>query len=140
MKEVMTEGNSLEKIKQDWALKWKCYPEEIIVEVLEKPSLLKKVWKVKLKLEVDISDEKTRVIKNANKYLVFLGRGIENVVPYPIAGVVKYKDQQMNEEFAVKSGEMFEYYPLVKHGELNWKLEIDEKGENASAKVKHQLP
>lgn len=46
-------GRSIEEIRLEWSQKWGCHPEELELEILEKPSFLSRQWKV----QVSFSDE-----------------------------------------------------------------------------------
>ena len=63
MREAIATGKKLEEIREQWAAEWSCSPEELIIEVLEKPSLLRRNWKVKVALP---EPQQTEAEENCN--------------------------------------------------------------------------
>lgn len=142
MKEVVDFGKSIEDIRKKWANEWKCSPEALTIEILDKRGVFQRTWKVKVMLEEteegNLFPENTRVSWDGEKYLIFPGNEVETVVPFPLAGRLKYDGQERFEEFRIKQGDMLEFYPITKKGELTWILEIFPDGSKAVAKVKHE--
>ncbi|HVJ48160.1 FapA family protein [Desulfitobacterium sp.] len=56
MREETTRGKSVENIRIEYAQKWKCQPEDLEIEVLDKPGFLSRQWKVRVCLESEQSD------------------------------------------------------------------------------------
>ncbi len=142
MKEIITTGKSLESIRQEWSLEWSCSPEELILEVIDKPGVFRRSWKVRVKLPETASDETipedTGVSWDGIKYTIFPGRQVETIVPFPLAGRLVHEAKEIMKEFSVQKGDTFEFHPEIKEGGLTWDIEVLSDGSKALAKVKHE--
>ena len=141
MKEVIVVGKTLEEIREEWALTWKCSPEKLVIDVLEKPGVFNRNWKVKVilpeELEQEELSENTVFIWDGEKYGIHIGADIEKVVPYPPVGRLTYKGQEVIQQIKAHKGEILEFYPLKKDGGLAWQIEVLPDRYRALAKIKH---
>jgi len=140
VREAIATGKSLEEIREKWAAEWSCSPEDLTVEVLERPGLLKRNWKVKVMLpqsQQTAVDEKTAVIWDGSKYIIKPGPNMETVIPFAPAGKLYCGEKEIVTELQVKSGDLLEFYPVKSKGGLSWNIETDPEGRKAIAKVKH---
>ncbi|HHV64775.1 MAG TPA: DUF342 domain-containing protein [Peptococcaceae bacterium] len=150
MKEIIATGSSLESIRKQYAKQWSCSPEELNLDVIEKPSLLKRYWKVKVVLpekeggpaadDGEATEEYTKVSWDGNKYLIKPGRRVKSIVPYPLAGKLMLDDQEIKAEQRLQPGTVLEFYPEVKQKEFTWNLEVAADGSKAVAEVKRERP
>lgn len=141
MKEIITTGKSLESIREKLSLEWSCSPEDLILEVIEKPGIFNRSWKVKViladKAEEDIPED-TSITWDETKYTIFPGKQVETIVPFPLAGKLFYQENEIRDEYSVRKGDCFEFYPLSKEGGLTWELDVASDGSKAVAIVKHE--
>lgn len=137
-------GTSLESIREEWAKEWACSAEELELEVIDKPGIFNKSWKAKVTLTdqitVDYIDEETKVEWDGTKYSIFPGILAESIVPFPSAGKLLYREQEMNEEFIVQKGESLEFFPESRLAGLTWNIVVEQDGSRAVAMVKHEQP
>lgn len=152
MKEIIATGKSLESIRQKYSNEWSCSPEQLIIEVIDKPGVISRSWKVKVLLNNDISDENSSVegtnraelpegitvIKDEYKYTIYTGEPVESVVPFPLAGKVVYEGEEMTKEFSVQKKDVFEFFPVQKQGGLTWSIDALPDGSKAVAKVSNE--
>lgn len=59
MKEIIATGKSLEEVRDTYSQEWACAPEELQLEILEKPGLFNRSFKVKVMLPEDAVGEDT---------------------------------------------------------------------------------
>ena len=140
MREAIATGKKLEEIREQWAAEWSCSPEELIIEVLEKPSLLRRNWKVKVALpepQQTEAEEKTVIAWDGHKYIIKPGKKVETVIPYEPAGKLFSGDEEVVTELTVNKGVSLEFYPVKRKGGLTWNIEADPEGHKAVAKVRH---
>ncbi|NLI92462.1 MAG: DUF342 domain-containing protein [Peptococcaceae bacterium] len=142
MKEIIAKGKSLDELRKNWAKKWECLPEELEMAILEKPGFVNKNWTVRITLRNSFPEKfgETRIVWDGMKYLIFPGDEVETVVPFPMAGKLKYHDKELFEEFKISKDESLEFYPVVNNGEFSWEIKVDENGERAIAKVTQERP
>jgi uncharacterized protein (DUF342 family) len=143
MKETIANGKSLESIRQKWAAVWDCAPDQLILDVLEKPGVFNRSWKVKITLKdpnaSEPGSEKTQVKQDGNKYIIIPGSITETIVPpFSSFGKLLGGGQEITQEQPVQKGDLFEFYPATKAGTLSWTIEIAEDGSKATALVKHE--
>lgn len=156
MPEEVVRGRSLEGIRQEYSQAWRCGPEELEVEVLEKPGLLSRQWKVRVswdpsdsnqegELSVAPAEEKEQVCsvqwnEEDKKYTLELADTVKFVVPYPQAGALYREGQVQESTFTAVPGEILEFQPASHLGQLTWELTIRDQGLSAVAIVTHQKP
>jgi len=142
MREIIATGKSLEAIREDWSTEWGCLPEQLQLEVIDKPSLFNRSWKVKVILADDIGEEPlsedTRVSWDGTRYTIKPGIQLESIIPFTPAGKLLYRGKELTEEFSVQKGDVFDFIPVAKKGGLTWKIQIAADGGKAVAKVKHE--
>lgn len=140
MKEVIAEGKDLDAIRIEWSEKWACPADQLQFEILEKPGVFKKNWKVKVWFEGSTAEEviNTNVIWDGEKYIIYPGSEVTSIIPYPSAGKLMFQNEEVTEEFKIEEQESLEFYPVSKKDELSWDLEIKPDKSKAVAKVKHQ--
>lgn len=154
MPEEVARGRSLDGILQDYSQAWGCEPEDIKVEVLEKPGLLSRLWKVHvswnpgpLNQDDATSGDPAELQKQAcivqwneeeKKYSIELAEPVKFVVPYPLAGELYRKGQVQEATFMATPGEILEFSPFSYPGQLTWEFAIRDQGLNAVALVTHQ--
>ncbi len=160
MPEKVVQGRSLEKIRLEWAQEWGCDPEELKLEVLEKPSFFSRQWKVQVSfresplskvedtlsltdLEIPSEDSDLKQVETLttvcwedNRYIIKPGAEIKRIIPCQIGevlcnGVVQEKPFFYNKE------DTLEFRPLLEPGQLNWVLEVRYQGLSVIANVKH---
>ncbi len=78
MPEKVVRGQSLEKIRLECAQEWSCHPEELKIEVLEKPTFFSRQWKVQVSLS---NDPKEHTLVNRDLPLLRVGDNIQETVP-----------------------------------------------------------
>lgn len=139
MKEVIAQGKSLDEIRSEWAGKWQCRPDDIELEIKEKPGFFNKNWTVRIILneEAAAMSSKTELSWDGEKYTITPGKAVETIVPFIPAGRLVHDNSEIFEEYSVRQGNSFEFYPLVKEGGLQWNIKVLDDGEKAVAVVKH---
>ncbi len=142
--EEVVQGNSLEEIRQEWALKLKLLPEEITLEVMGKPGLFSRKWKVRLIWADQILQAliltPSQAIWDETKYVFVLGEGVKRVIPFAQAGEVWVNGLLQDKPFRVSLGDEVEFRPLVSVGLLTWELQVRHQGLSVVAKVRHEPP
>lgn len=142
MKEVIAVGKTLEDIKEEWSAKWNCLPDQLLIEVIDKPGILNRLWKAKVVLPEQEEDliipEDTALSWDGTKYLIYPGREVNKIVPCPSVGKLVYREQEMKHTFEIEKGCMLEFYPLMIEGEFSWEINILPQGVKAVAKVKRK--
>lgn len=154
MPEDVVRGRSLEGIRQEYSQAWGCGPEELELEVLEKPGLISRQWKVRVSfnpsevsqaeaLSAEPSVEKAQVCpvqwnEEEKKYTLELADSVKFIVPHPQAGALHRKGQVQEATFMAVPGEILDFYPVSHQGQLTWELEIRDQGLTAVAKVTHE--
>jgi hypothetical protein len=142
MREIIVTGKSLEGIREEWASQWACSPEQLIIEVIEKPGVFNRSWKVKVILDTDnayvSTSEETIVTWDGTKYRIIPGLETESILPFLSAGKLFHKAKEIQNEFMVQKGDIFEFVPEVKEGGLDWKIDIEPDGSKVTARVSHE--
>lgn len=142
MREIIATGKSQEEIRDQYSNEWSCSPERLILEVIDKPGVFNRLWKVKVVLPDDpangITSEDTKISFDGVRYLIYPGDKVESIVPFSLAGTLMNQGKEISEEFKVQNGDTFEFYPEVKQGGLTWNIEVLSEGSKALAKVKHE--
>lgn len=152
--EEIVRGRSLEDIRLKWAQKWECQPEELKLEVIEKPSLLSRNWLVQLSLPTEAISkpaetqepsvlEQSLVISRScweeNRYVIVPGEGLINIIPC-IEGEILCNGMVQEKPFFPEKSDVLEFRPLREPGCLTWELEVRFQGLSLIAKVKHTRP
>jgi hypothetical protein len=147
MSEEVVQGYSLEEIIQDRAFKLKLSPEDITLEVLEKPKFFSRKWRVRLSWNDDILQNPqaplltpSQAIWEETKYVFSLGEGIKRFIPFTPAGEVWVNGRLQDQPFRINLGDQVEFHPLVRVGQLTWELQVRHQGLSVVAKVRHELP
>lgn len=144
MKEIIVTGKNLDAIREEWADKWECTPDKLILEIIEKHGVLNKTFKVRVALPLDEENQDTSgyttVTCDGEKYLVHPGAQVETVIPFPKAGRLLYKDQEIIEEVTIDSGDILVFHPAEQVGSLTWSIELQSDRCKAVAKVKREYP
>lgn len=145
MPEEVVKGRSLEEIRQEWAVKLKLLPEDISLEVLEKPGFFSRQWKVRLSwqdrsLQVPLLTSSQAIWEETNKYVFSLGEGVKRFIPFAQAGEVWLNGKLQDKPFPISLGDRVEFHPLVQVGQLTWEVEVRFRGLSAVAKVRHEPP
>lgn len=144
MPEEVVQGHSLEEIRQEWALKLKLSPEEITLEVMEKPGFFSRQWKVRLiwddqRVQIPLLTP-SHAIWDGTKYVIVLGEGVKQFNPFLQAGEVWLNGKFQDKPFRVSFGDQVEFHPKVSVGQLTWELQVLLDGLSVVAKVRHELP
>jgi len=142
--EEVVRGHSLEEIRQEWALKLKLLPEDITLEVVEKPGFLSRQWKVRLIWTDQVLQSSpltsSQAIWNGAKYIIALGEGVKKFRPFIPAGDVWLNGKPQDKPFRLTFGDQVEYQPYAHGGVLTWKMEVRFYGLSVVANVQHELP
>lgn len=143
MPEKIVQARSLEEIKNEWAIKLNILPEDITLEVIDKPTFFSRQYKVRVIWE----EQKpapvltpSQAVWDDTKYSILLGEGVKQFIPCWEGGEVWYNGLVQDKPFRVGSGERVEFRPLVQSGLLTWEMEVRFQGLSVVAKVKHELP
>lgn len=140
MPEEVVKGTSLEEIRAEWAAKLRLLPEDLILEVIEKPGLFSRQWKVRLIWQDNEPVVMpSQAVWDGTKYIISLGEGVKLFRPFPLAGDVWFKGQRQEKPFRLNSGDQVEFLPLIKSGNLTWELQVRFNGLSVVAKVRHEL-
>ncbi|GAB6152463.1 FapA family protein [Desulfosporosinus burensis] len=143
MPEKIVQGHSQEEIREEWAHKLQIPPEDIILEVIEKPTFFSRQWKVRLiwkdQNQVPVFTQNL-VIWDGVRYVIVLGEGVKEFIPFPQAGEILFDGMLQDQPFPVKSGDKVEFRPSVQAGRLTWDMQVYLQGLSVVAKVKHELP
>lgn len=144
MPEEVVKGHSLEEIRQEWALKLKLPPEEITLEVLDKPGFFFSQWKVRLIWMDQILQApllaSSQTIWDGTKYIFAFGEGVKLFRPFTQAGEVCLNGKVQDKPFRISYGDLVEYQPYASEGILTWELQVRFYGLSVVAKVRHDLP
>lgn len=144
MPEEIVLGHSLEEIRQEWAQKLKLSPEQMTLEVVEKPGFFSRQWKVRLTWEeqraLSTSLTPSQVHRDGTKYLIVLGKGVKLFRPYIEAGELWFNNKRQDKPFRVSFGDQVEFQPYSSAGQLTWALQIAPHSLSVVAKVKHEFP
>jgi hypothetical protein len=153
-------GRSLEDIRLKWAQKWECHPEEIKLEILEKPSLLSRNWKVQLSLPTEsiqkpseiqdlssseFEDSMPRLVTvstsrwEKDRYIIVPGDGVIKIIPC-MEGEILCNGVVQETPFFPQKGDVIEFRPFREPGQLTWELVARYQGLSLTAKVKHSRP
>lgn len=142
MPEEVVRGHSLEEIRQEWAQKLKLLPEDITLEVVEKPGVFSRQWKVRLIWTDPVLESplltSSQAIWDGTKYDFILGEGVKRFIPFAQAGEVRVNGIIHDLPFDVRLGNHVEFHPKVSEGLLTWQLQVLQLGLSAVAKVKHE--
>ena len=124
MPEEVVQGYSLEEIREDWAGRLRLLPEDLTLEVMEKPSFFSRHWKVRLLWKENILQDPLLTPSQADwdgtKYVVSLGEGVKLFRPFKQAGEVWLNGKHQDKPFRMSLGDQVEFHPLVKAGKLTW--------------------
>jgi Predicted polymerase, most proteins contain PALM domain, HD hydrolase domain and Zn-ribbon domain len=154
--EEIVRGRSIEEIRLKWAQKWECHPDELKLEILEKPSLLSRTWKVKLSLSTEAVQkpagtqdlvceiEKQSVTTSSsrweeNRYIIKPGNGLIKIIPCK-EGEILCNGVVQEKPFFPKERDILEFRPFHEPGHLTWELKVRHQGLSLIAKVKHIRP
>lgn len=155
MPEEIVRGRSLEEIRREYGQAWGCSPETLNIEVLEKPGLLSRQWKVRVSWNPEELNESDELFAEASgavstrgsrvfwtelekKYIIELADAVKMVEPYAAAGAVYWNGQLQELTFRVMPGDIVEFYPVSSPGQLTWELNVQNQGLEAVAKVTHE--
>lgn len=162
MPEEITQGKSLEEIRQAWAAKLTLPPEKIVLEVIEKPGFFTRTWKVRVKWEepaaADPEEElaaasalqeilnvddvaktcESRVRTENDTYIITVGEGVEMVIPYSEGGETRRGGVVQQAPFSVTAGEEIEFKPHNDPGCRKWTLDIKMQGLSVGAKIENR--
>lgn len=142
MKEIITSGKSLEEIREKCAMEWSCLPAQLIIEVIEKPGVFHRNWKVKVILTGDAFEatipEDTCVSWDEVKYKIIPGKSVETIVPFPLAGKLFCEGEEITDEYRFQRGDRFEFYPMQRQGGLSWNIQVVDDKSKAVARVRHE--
>ncbi|HUX46858.1 MAG TPA: flagellar assembly protein A, partial [Desulfosporosinus sp.] len=137
-------GHSLEEIRQEWALKLKLSPEDITLEVVDKPGVFSRQWKVRLIWADQILQApiltSSQAIWDGTKYSIALGEGVKQFRPFIQAGEVWLNGELQDKPFRISSGDRVEYHPYAQGGLLTWEMQVRFYGLSAVVKVRHEQP
>ena len=143
MPEKIVQGHSLEEIRQKWAVELKLLPEDITFEVLEKPSLFSRQWKVRLiwnELTLQApAISSSQAFWDGIKYTLALEEGVKRLIPSDQVGEIRVNGRLQQEAFDVSLKDQIEFYPKTQTSHLTWKLQVLLQGLSAVAKVRHEL-
>lgn len=160
MKEETARGKSIEYIRSEYAEKWGCQPEDLDIEVLDKPGFLSRQWKVRVCLKAEQpdmmstpgmvcdvieGDEPSSQIRSAwnedeKKYTIHITPSVRQIIPYPEAGALYWNGEIQLEAFRVTEEDAIEFIPSENVGQRKWELVIRENGLSAVAKVVQERP
>lgn len=117
-------------------------PEDITLEVIEKPSFFFRQWKVRLiwNEQTQASINSSQAIWDGTKYVIVPSEGVKTLIPSLHAGEVYSNGVIQNNPFKISVGDLLEFFPLVQAGQLTWELEVRFNGLSVVANVKHELP
>ncbi|MHB8073757.1 FapA family protein [Desulfosporosinus fructosivorans] len=144
MPEEIVRGHSLEEIREEWALKLNFSPEDITLEVIDKPGFFSRQWKVRLIWADQILQAplltSSQAIWDGTKYMITPGEGCKLLLPFMKAGEVWMNGKLQDRPFRICPGDQVEYHPCVYEGTLTWDMQVRFHGLSAVAKVRHELP
>ena len=142
MPEIVVQAHSLDEVKKEWALKLNIMPDDIMLEVIEKPSFFSRNWKVRLswKDQSQAPINPSQIIWDGTKYVIFPSEGVKLFIPFMQAGEVWLNGVYQDKPFQISYGDQVEFHPLVQAGQLTWDLDVRFQGLSVVAKVKHELP
>ncbi len=142
MREIIATGKNLEVIQEQWAKEWNCTPDSLVLEILDKPGVFNRSWKVKVTLPdeaLELSEQEETIIDwDGTKYTIKPGLNTEIIVPYPLAGRLMLQGKEISDEYFVARGNIFEFYPISKRSQLSWNIEVAPGGTKATARVRHE--
>jgi len=117
MPEEVVQGHSLEEIREEWVVKLRLLPEDLTLEVVEKPGLFSRQWKVRLIWQDHILQEPllppSQVIWDGTKYGISLGEGVKRFRPFIQAGEVWLNGKRQDKPFSVSFGDQVEFHPMT---------------------------
>ncbi len=147
MPERVVQGHSLEEIRQEWAVELKLLPEDITLEIMEKPGFFSRHWKVRLiwnehNLDapvMTVSQTLSQAFWDGTKYAFALGEGVKRLIPFEQGGEIWVNGMLQQKAFNITLGDQVEFYPKTQTGHLTWKLQVLLHGLSVVAKVRHEL-
>jgi len=143
MPEKVVQAQSLEEIRKEWALKLSIMPEDITLEVIDKPSFFSRQWKVRViwkdQSQVPVL-KPSQTVWDGTKYIFVLSEGVKQFIPAWEVGEVRFNGVLQDKPFRVSFGDQVEFHPLVQKGLLTWELDVRFQGLSVVAKVKHEPP
>lgn len=92
------------------------------------------------KVYQEVISKDTVVTWDGEKYLIKLRADVEKVVPFPSAGRLMSKGQEVLQQMSINEGDTleFEFYPLHKKNALTWSIEVLPDKYKAIANVKRE--
>lgn len=155
MREEIVRGRSLEEIRKEYSLAWGCPPEELSLEVLDKPGLFSRQWKIKVSLEsgethssdeLDQGDPTHKPQQECpvswdeadGKYKIECVEAVKRIEPFPPAGAIYWNGQLQDQVFWINPGDQVEFYPAEKVGQFTWEIELRDQGIQTIALVNHE--
>lgn len=147
MPEEIVRGRSLDEIRQEWAQKWGCSPEQLQLEVLDKPGFLSRQWKVRLHLP-EVQEPATTaapaqevLVKtewDGERYIIDPGEGVEEIFPPRRGGQMRVNGELQDKSFSCRREDVIEFIPWREPGELKWELEVRFQGGAVVARVQQK--
>ncbi|MDR3271825.1 MAG: FapA family protein [Peptococcaceae bacterium] len=157
MPEQLVQGKSLEDICQEWAEKLQFPVDQLEYEVLEKPGLFNRNWKVIIRWPEGADHEApgqadapdipaaaaqdpicTQVEPSEQGYRLLPGLGLQSVVPDAQAGQLFKNGQEIQLPTQIAAEDQWVFKPACVPGWRNWSWEVREKGFVAVAVVQQQ--
>lgn len=142
MPQDVVRGRSLEEIRNEWAVKLKLSQEDLTLEVLEKPSMFSRQWKVRLIWpESELIEPvltSSQACWDGVKFVLTLGEGVKRLIPSKKVGELRVNGLVHETPFSPNIEDRIEFYPKTKSGLLTWELNLRFQGLSAVAKVRHE--
>ena len=89
-------------------------------------------------VDQEVISEDNVITWDGEKYLIKIGADIERVVPFPSAGRLMSKNQEVSQPISINTGDILEFYPLHKSIGITWSIEVQPDKNKAFAKVKRE--
>lgn len=170
MLDEVVRGRSLEEIREEWSKKLGISPEQVGIDVLDKPGVFSRQWKVRVSwnpeegraqdgmhaAEPDAENsagtvtqdggshqsalQQVSVLWEEGRYRVTCPPGLHKVIPFPQRGTLSFNGKEQTVPFAVAEGDVLEFCPWSEPGEQTWQLEVRHQGLSVVAKVKKKEP
>lgn len=143
MPEEVVRGRSLDEIRQEWADKYNRLPEDLAIEVIDKPSLFSRQWKVRLLWDEPVPTTPltpSLVRWDETKYIFAFGEGVTTVIPYLPSGEIWLNGEVQEKSFHVALGDHVEFHPVAQAGQLTWEIEVRLHGLSVVGKIRHEQP
>jgi len=143
MKEIFINGKSLDAIREQVAAEWDCLPEQLELEIIEKPGLFNRSYRVKVILpdeENKIGPDKTTVLWDEAEggFSIIPSDKVKKIIPFPPAGKLLLNDKEVRFDLEIEPGSVLKFIPESKKEYLDWSIDIMAEGRKAIALVKHQ--